>query len=125
MYDECKNELDDQTTAVEYINKVRQRPSTNMPAINSGATWLKATTKSEVFERIKHERAVELIAEGHRWFDLRRWNIAKDVLPGDVYGATGQRMMTRTFLDRDMLWPIPGVEIERNPALEPNNPGWD
>lgn len=125
MYAECKNELDDQTTAVEYINKVRQRPSTNMPAINSGATWLKATTKSEVFERIKHERAVELIAEGHRWFDLRRWNIAKDVLPGDVYGATGQRMMTRTFLDRDMLWPIPGVEIERNPALEPNNPGWD
>ncbi len=67
MYAECKNELDDQTTAVEYINKVRQRPSTNMPAINSGATWLKATTKSEVFERIKHERAVELIAEGHRW----------------------------------------------------------
>lgn len=125
MYAECKNEQGDQTTAVEYINKVRQRPSTNMPAINSGDAWLKATTKAEVFDRIKHERAVELIAEGHRWFDLRRWNIAKVILPGEVYGATGKRMMTRAFNDRDMLWPVPGVEIERNPALKPNNPGWE
>ncbi len=125
MYAECKNELSDPTTAVAYINKVRQRPSTDMPALNSGAAWLKASSKEEIFERIKHERAVELIAEGHRWFDLRRWDIAKKVLPGDVYGATGQRMMTRSFNDRDMLWPVPGVEIERNPALKPNNPGWD
>lgn len=125
MYAECKNELNDQPTAVEYINKVRQRPSTDMPGINSGAAWLKASTKGEVFERIKNERAVELIAEGHRWFDLRRWNLAKELLPGDVYGATGVRMVTRAFLDRDMCWPVPGVEIERNPALKPNNPGWD
>lgn len=125
MYAECKNELSDPTTAVAYINKVRQRPSTDMPAINSGAAWLKASSKEEIFERIKRERAIELIAEGHRWFDLRRWDIAKKTLSGDVYGATGLRMLTRAFNDRDMLWPVPGVEIERNPALKPNNPGWD
>lgn len=125
MYAECKNELNDPTTAVAYINKVRQRPSTDMPAINSGAAWLQASSKEEVFGRIQRERAIELIAEGHRWFDLRRWDIAKKILPGDVFGATGQRMLTRTFNDRDMLWPVPGVEIERNPVLKPNNPGWD
>ena len=52
MYAECKNELNDQATAVEYINKVRQRPSTNMPAINSGPAWLKASSKEEVLTRI-------------------------------------------------------------------------
>ena len=125
MYAECKNELNDQATAVEYINKVRQRPSTNMPAINSGPAWLKASSKEEVFTRIKHERAVELIAEGHRWFDLRRWGIALEVLPGDVYGITGRRLVTRVFTEKDLLWPVPGVEIERNPDLKPNNPGWN
>lgn len=125
MYAECENELGNQATAIEYVNKVRRRPSTNMPDINSGPSWLEANTKEEVFERIKHERAVELVAEGHRWFDLRRWDIAKEVLPGDVFGATGKRMMTRVFTDRDMLWPVPGVEIERNPALAPNNAGWE
>ena len=53
-----------------------------MPVINSGPAWLKASSKEEVLTRIKHERAVELIAEGHRWFDLRRWGIALEVLPG-------------------------------------------
>ena len=125
MYAECKNELNDQATAVEYINKVRQRPSTNMPVINSGPAWLKASSKEEVLTRIKHERAVELIAEGHRWFDLRRWGIALEVLPGDVYGITGRRLVTRVFTEKDLLWPVPGVEIERNPDLKPNNPGWN
>ena len=31
---------------------------------------------------------------------------------------------TRKFTDRDYLWPIPSEEIQRNPALKPNNPGW-
>lgn len=124
MYAECKNELNDQATAVEYINKVRRRKSTNMPAINSGPAWLQANTKEQVFERIKHERAVELVAEGHRWNDIRRWGIALDILPGDVYAITGVRLVTRVFTEKDMLWPVPGVEIERNPALKPNNPGW-
>ncbi|MBD8346648.1 MULTISPECIES: RagB/SusD family nutrient uptake outer membrane protein [unclassified Dysgonomonas] len=125
MYAECKNELGDQATAVQYINKVRQRASTNMPAINSGPAWLAASSKDQVFERIKQERAVELAAEGHRWSDLRRWGIALKTLPGDVYGVTGKRLLTRSFTEKDMLWPIPGVEIERNPNLKPNNPGWD
>lgn len=125
MYAECKNELGDQTTAVQYINKVRQRASTNMPALNSGAAWLQASSKEEVFNRIKKERAVELAAEGHRWSDLRRWNLALTTLPGDVFGITGKRLLTRTFTEKDMLWPVPGVEIERNPNLKPNNKGWD
>ncbi|PXV65907.1 putative outer membrane starch-binding protein [Dysgonomonas alginatilytica] len=123
MYAECQNELDKQGIAVEYINKVRQRPSVNMPAVNSGPAWLKASTKEEVFDRIQHERAIELAAEGHRWDDLRRWKLAKTLIPGNVYGFTGKRLLTKVFIDRDMLWPIPGEEMDINPNLV-NNPGW-
>lgn len=124
MYAECQNELGKQSIAVEYINKVRQRPSVNMPAINSGPAWLKASNKDEVFDRIQHERAIELAAEGHRWDDLRRWKLAKTLIPGNVYGFTGKRLLTKEFTDRDMLWPIPGEEMDINPNLV-NNPGWD
>lgn len=128
MYAEAKSMLGDQTTAVEYINKVRQRPSTNLPALNSGASWLVATTQEQVMTRIKHERAVELVAEGHRFNDLRRWGDMTKVFPTAstrIDGILGQRLLSRSFTERDMLWPIPGVEIERNPLLKPNNPGWE
>lgn len=124
MYAECQNELGNLDTAVDYINLVRQRPSVNMPKINSGPEWLKASDSQAVFERIQQERAVELVAEGHRWDDLRRWNLAKTLLPGDIYGFTGKRLMTRVFTDKDMLWPIPGEEMDINPNLV-NNPGWE
>lgn len=128
MYAEAKSMLGDQDTAVKYINKVRQRPSTNLPALNSGPSWLAATTQEQVMERIKHERAVELVAEGHRFNDIRRWGDISKIFPTSstrVNGILGQRVVTRSFTERDMLWPIPGVEIERNPLLKPNNPGWE
>ncbi|MCS2676214.1 RagB/SusD family nutrient uptake outer membrane protein [Bacteroides ovatus] len=37
---------------------------------------------------------------------------------------TGEIRFTRKFTERDYLWPIPSEEIQRNPALKPNNPGW-
>lgn len=125
MYAECMNELNDQATAVEYINKVRQRPSTNMPALNSGPSWLKASTREAVFERIMQERAVELAAEGHRYNDLRRWGLAIEMLNGKPEKEiTGKTLYTHEFTEKQLLWPIPGVETDMNPALKPNNPGW-
>ncbi|MEX2592805.1 MAG: RagB/SusD family nutrient uptake outer membrane protein [Anditalea sp.] len=32
--------------------------------------------------------AVELAYEGLRYFDIRRWKIAEDVIPGIIYGMT-------------------------------------
>jgi hypothetical protein len=48
---------------------------------------------------------------------------------GENYGLTmgtylGNKCTLRNIsTDRDMLWPIPAVEIERNPNLQ-QNPGW-
>lgn len=124
MLAECYNENGNQTGAVDLINQVRQRPSTHMPKLNSGPAWLKAETKEEVFERIVHERAVELACEGHRFGDLKRWGLAKEKLNYDYDDILGKFVFKRVFVDRDYLWPIPAKEFDSNPNLGEQNPGW-
>ncbi len=126
MLAECYNETDKLDEAVALINQVRQRPTVNMPAINSGPAFLEARTKEAVFQRIFRERAFELAGEGHRFSDLRRWKLSKSLLNDRKdYGVSGKLQYTQKFQDRDYLWPIPATEIELNPALKPNNPGWE
>lgn len=125
MLAECYNEQPGkQNEAVALINQVRQRPSTNMPALNSGKPWLEAHTKEEIFERITHERAIELACEGHRFSDLKRWGLCMEKLNFTYDDILGKDRYKRVFKERDYLWPIPAVEFERNAQLGENNPGW-
>ena len=124
MLAECYNELGDQTKAVEYINMVRARKSTNMPALNSGKPQLEARSKDAVYARLVHERAVEFAGEGLRYSDIRRWRLAEELCNKDKKSIHGILRMKAKFAERNYLWPIPGVETEMNPALLPNNPGW-
>lgn len=124
MLAECYNEENRPDDAIAMINEVRQRPSTNMPALNSGTSWLKADSKEEIFQRIVQERAVELACEGHRFSDLRRWGLAKDKLNFVYDDILGIVRYTRIFVDRDYLFPIPAVEFERNANLGDQNPKW-
>lgn len=122
MLAECYNQTDQQSKAIEQINLVRAR--VGMPGLNSGPDYLKATTKDEVFQRIKHERAVELAGEGHSFSDMKRWKLL-ETLDGPVKGFTGRFYYNRVVRERDYLWPIPHDEIEKNPSLKQNqNPGW-
>ena len=123
MLAECYNEMGRLDDAVSLINQVRAR--VHMPGINSGPSWLEASTKEEVFERIKHERAVELAIEGHRFSDLKRWGLL-ETLNGKVEkGFTGKAYYTRVVRSRDYLWPVPQQEIDMNENLLPQNPGWE
>lgn len=124
MLAECYNETGRINEAVALINQVRQRPSVNMPAINSGPAHLEARSKEAVFDRIFKERAFELVGEGHRFSDLRRWKLGVKLLNRKDYGVTGKLQYTHKFAERDYLWPIPATEIEVNPTLT-NNPGWE
>lgn len=59
-------------------------------------------------DAIKHERRMELVGEGHRWFDLVRW--------GDAPAALG----SRGFVEgKHELLPIPLLELE-NTKLQQN-----
>lgn len=121
MQAECLNELGKQEEAVALINQVRQRAGVAL--LNNGSEWTKATTKQEVFDRIKHERAVELACEGHRFHDLKRWGLLETLNGHRECDMTGTFRYTRKVTERDYLWPIPNSEIEKNPALT-QNPGW-
>ncbi len=123
MLAECYNEDDaKRADAIDLINDVRERAG--MPAINNGDAWMAANTKDEVFQRIKHERAVELAAEGHSFDDMRRWGLLETLNGRVEYSIPGDLQFTRVVTERDYLWPIPTAEIEKNPDLLPNNPGW-
>ncbi len=124
MLAECYNEKNNVDEAVRLINMVRERPSTNMPAINNGQPWMEARTKDQVFNRIMHERGVELVLEGHRYCDLKRWGLLGEVLNKPITDIAGTTIMTRQpFKDQLLYWPIPSVARDRNPNLEQNS-GW-
>jgi hypothetical protein len=122
MLAEAYNELDRTSDAVTLVNQVRARSA--MPGINSGPEWLKADTKTQLFERIRQERAVELAAEGHRYSDLRRWGLLLNLNGKREDSFTGKQHYTRVVRERDYLWPIPQKERETNPSLD-QNPGWE
>ncbi|KAA6311603.1 RagB/SusD family nutrient uptake outer membrane protein [termite gut metagenome] len=71
-YAEAKFELGDEATAREYLNKIRSRPSVQMPPIPE------TETGDKLRMRIQNERRVELAFEEHRFFDVRRWKIAME-----------------------------------------------
>jgi tetratricopeptide (TPR) repeat protein len=124
MLAECYNEQGNIDEAVKFINMVRQRPSTNLPPINNGQSWMEARTKEQVFNRLMHERAVEFAAEGIRYYDLIRWKKMELVMNSPEVDILGTKLFDNVFnSSRDYLWPIPGTEIDTNNDLT-QNPGW-
>ena len=125
MLSEAYNEAGQLDKAVTEFNKVRAR--VGMPGLNSGPAWMVVSNKEQMAERIRKERAVEFAGEGLRFSDLRRWGyeIAHKTLNNvDAVNIYGEPIYTHLFTERDMLWPIPGVERERNKELT-QNPGWN
>ena len=70
-----------QISAVEAVNVVRDRAG--MPPVQD-----KFTGSKEAFrERIRNERTVELMYEGHHYFkDSRRWKVAPERMRGPIMG---------------------------------------
>lgn len=146
IYAEAKIEANDIDASVyEAINRVRQRPGVNMPAISNGKS------QEQLRSIVRKERKYEFAGEGLRLFDIRRWGIAGEVMNGAFYGRVprgylaaapaidengtpdyanvpnlaGMRVVElRTFNNvRDILWPIPNIEILTNKQLV-QNPGY-
>lgn len=106
-------------TALEAVNEVRARPSVNMPAL-----------ASVDMAAIEHERILELTQEGHRFYDLLRWGkVAERFAELDAIDPNFKQYNTSAYLGfqkgRVEWLPIPIDEVEGNPYITENNPGWN
>jgi len=107
-------EMGNNSKSIEYINMVRTR------ARMSGSTNSPADLSAVSHDAIVHERMVELGCEGHRFFDLVRWNLA------DKY-------MNHTLADGDNIefvkgkhefFPIPDKQVGLSNGVLQQYPGW-
>ncbi|WP_072546218.1 RagB/SusD family nutrient uptake outer membrane protein [Mediterranea massiliensis] len=104
-------------TALEAINEVRDR--VHMPHV--------ATANMETVE---HERILELTYEGHRFYDLLRWGRLperfRELEASDPnFKAYNNGHTYKGFVEGKHEWvPIPIEEVEGNPYITSNNPGW-
>ncbi|NLR80868.1 RagB/SusD family nutrient uptake outer membrane protein [Chitinophaga eiseniae] len=83
-YAEIEIALGNEAVARDYINKVRKRPSVNMPNITSAGT--------DLVRDYRNERAIELHLEDHRFFDLMRWKAAPGNIDIPIRGLTSVKM---------------------------------
>ena len=117
MYAEACLGAGDAGTAKTYIDEVRARVGLAPCAVADDAT-------------LRHERRCELAMEGHRWFDIVRWNIAYETITAyeateseeykaQVQLGTGFRKGTHEIL------PLPYNEILLNPTKMDQKPGYN
>jgi len=122
MKAEVANKMGDDSSAIEYLNEIRNRFS--LPLYGSAemdARGYPVTTSDEVFAAIVHERMVELCGEQHRFDDLVRWGLDAVELQVDDSGVSrGYNPDVHKFI------PIPQKEIDVNPNLTQadQNPGY-
>lgn len=138
-YAEALNEMKSAPDAqvYDYIDRVRERAGLK-GVVESWRTYStipdKPSTKNGMREIIQRERLIELAFEGHRFWDLRRWMLAKKYLNGPVRGFNVQEndpkeyyhvltLFNQSFTERDYFWPIAEYETVRNPNLV-QNVGW-
>lgn len=143
-YAEAKIEMNEIDNSVyEAINQIRKRPTVDMPSISTGKS------QAQMRSIVRKERKYELSGEGLRLFDVRRWEIAHEVMNGPLLGRIRDKWLSnaptidengtpnynnvmnrgemrvienRIFnKERDYVWPIPRIETEVNTNLQQNN----
>nr|WP_315814576.1 RagB/SusD family nutrient uptake outer membrane protein [Paraflavitalea speifideiaquila] len=127
-YAEALNEADGAVSDVyTAVNRIRTR--VGMPGLPAGLTM------EQMRARIRNERRIELSFEGHRYWDARRWDIAKtdfnrkmrgvkiDQPSPGVFVYTPYDLEERVFTANMNRYPIQLRDILANPKLEQND-GW-
>ncbi|KQS26635.1 RagB/SusD family nutrient uptake outer membrane protein [Dyadobacter sp. Leaf189] len=129
MYAEATNATKGPTAeAIALVNKIRRRG--NLPAL----TAAKTASADAFFSAIEQERIIELLGEGHRGFDIRRWRAQERIWGApyteglwriDTHGANQQRYFQNTperTYQQNYIFRIPPGERDRNPNLTQNTP---
>ena len=147
---EAEVELNNLERAREIVNEIRTRAGNCAQGPEAGPievaiddpsiTWATYqvgtyddpwTDQATARAAVRMERRLELAMEGHRFFDLRRWGIATDVLNSYIAEEQTKRQYLTAaapYTDRHNFYPIPSVQIELSTVdgeqRLTQNPGW-
>ncbi len=132
LYAEACMNTNDNTNALEYLNRVHRR-AYDVP-VNSASIYdyssLTARTKAAAddvdlaYNPLRYERHAELFAEGDWWFDVCRWRIGATEAAYYNVGISDNTPISWSDV-RSYSFPIPGNEISANPAVAGHqNPGY-
>lgn len=108
MHAEAACELKNTDEALAKLEMVRARARGGDNSILPEVT---TTVIEELRAKIHQERRIELAMEWERFYDLVRWDEAKDVIPNFIVG-------------RHELFPIPQTEIDKSEGVLTQNPGY-
>ncbi|RNL92970.1 RagB/SusD family nutrient uptake outer membrane protein [Sinomicrobium pectinilyticum] len=136
MAAECAAETGDLPYAQTMVNAVRERAD-NLPRKKINGSDAAAYSvepypasafgsKDDALKAIRFERRLELALEGHRFFDLVRWGIAKEEL--ETYSAFEGSLIEvyngLSFSEKNNIFPIPQDQIDRSGGNLQQNPGY-
>ena len=122
-YAECQIELGNNAEALKYINYIRNR------------ALLPDAPGTDIRAEYEYERKIELMFEGQRFFDLRRWKRMEDAYAKDnwptglkiyklkdgtlLYQHNTTPLQQRKFVAPQMYWmPVPRYELNKCPNLD-------
>ena len=143
MAADCEVELGNLDQARELVNIVRGRMS-DFPQYwvkdeqgNHAANYVIARypnsgvsdpfqTQEGAREAVQFERRLEMALEGHRFWDLKKWGIAKSTLNAYVEKESIKRtyLQNAVFEDHHIHFPIPQEEIDISEETLHQNPGY-
>lgn len=135
MAAECNVELGNLGEALRLVNSVRARAAklapkktpTGVNAANYKVNPYPSFPSVDYARKaVQFERRLELAMEGHRFFDLVRWGIAKNVI--ESYSAFEGSFLPSykglNFGNSSTYWPIPQSEIDRSNKTLVQNDGY-
>ncbi|MDR1781360.1 MAG: RagB/SusD family nutrient uptake outer membrane protein [Tannerella sp.] len=128
-YAEACIELGEVEEGLKAVNQIRNRAGLPDRPVN--------VSQDQAREWYRHERLIEMLGEGDRWYCIRKWMICGDVLktfsPLYIYhfndGVSFYLLNTttladeRTFINANYWLPISTTEINKAPQLI-QNPGY-
>jgi len=122
--------------AKSLIKKIRDRAGNT----NDLDATLAGTYKGSLLDMIRNEKRIEMVQEGQRLFDIRRWKILLDVMNKPIEGIEYRDFSSGSpvkkilipaaserseFKERDYWWPIPQEEMDLDKTGRiKQNPGW-
>lgn len=139
MLAEAEIETDNIGEGLDLINEVRERAANSSSLITNAdgtpaanydiASYDSFANRDAALTALYFERKLELSGEGHRFFDLRRWGIAKTEL--DRIIAHEQQFLPAAYAGaafttpQDLYYPIPQGQIDLQGAgVLPQNAGY-